>query len=196
MILVWAVIAGLIVGLARAIVGNRKYRIPQLRHLWLVIAAFIPQVFAFRLSGTRSVFPDAWVPVVLVGSQAVLLVFVMLNLRAPGFWVLGLGLASNLLVISLNHGLMPISPETVYRLLPADLPPGVWSVGERFGVGKDLVLPQGDTKLWFLSDIFLLPLSDISKVAFSAGDALIAIGVIWLLWSLGGPVKATKEQVR
>lgn len=196
MILVWAVIAGFIAGLARAIAGKRSYRIPRLRLIWIVVAAFIPQLFAFRLPFTRSSFPDNLVPFVLVGSQALLLVFVIVNIRAAGFWALCLGLASNLLVIVLNHGMMPISPETVYRLLGPDAPPGLWFVGERFGIGKDIVLTQGATRLWFLSDIFVLPVSHTYTVAFSAGDVLIAIGAFWLLWSMGGPEKINKENLQ
>lgn len=193
MILAWAVIAGFVAGLARSIHGKRRYTVPSLRYPWIILVAFLPQLFAFRLPSTRSVFPDEFVPYVLLGSQAILLVFVVLNLRAPGFWAIGIGLAANILVIALNHGMMPISPETVTRLLGPDAPPGLWSVGERFGVGKDIVLPKGATNLWILSDIFLLSIQDIYGVAFSIGDILIAIGAIRLLWLQGGPEQVNKE---
>jgi hypothetical protein len=194
MILLWAVVIGFFAGLTRAIVAKRRYQAPDLHHLWLVIVAFIPQLFAFRLATTRVTFPDQWIPLVLIGSQAILLVFALLNLRTTGIWLLGFGLSLNLLVIVLNGGMMPISPETVKKLLP-DAPPGLWSLGERFGVGKDIVLAKGATNLWFLSDVFVLILKQY-RVAFSIGDVLIALGAIWLLWSSGGPARETKEKAR
>lgn len=187
MILLWAVIAGFAAGLARALIGKRRYSAPNIRHIWLVFLAFVPQFFAFRLTATRNFFPDQYVPLVLVGSQIVLLIFTVLNIGVPGIRVLGAGLALNLLVILANRGMMPISPETVRRILPADLPPGLWSVGKRFGVGKDIVLEKGDTNLWLLSDTFVLPFSETYRVAFSIGDVLIALGAFWVLWSMGGP---------
>lgn len=187
MILLWAIIAGFVAGLSRAIVGKRPYRAPDVRRFWLVFLAFLPQFFAFRLETTRNIFPDRYVPLVLVGSQAILLIFTVANIAVPGFWVLGLGLVLNFLVILANRGMMPISPEVVRQILPSDLPPGLWSVGHRFGVGKDIVLEKGDTNLWVLSDIFVLPLSETYRVAFSIGDVLIALGAFWILWNMGAP---------
>lgn len=192
MILSWAVIVGFFAGLARAIVAKRRFTPPDLQHLWLVIAAFIPQFFAFGLPATRSAIPDRWIPYLLTGSLTLLLVFAALNFRAPGFWALGLGLIFNFLVIALNHGLMPISPETISRLRP-DGAPIVWNIGERLGTGKDLVLPQGATKLWFLSDIFVFPVGQ-DRSAFSLGDVLIAVGAVILLWSCSGSqIRKPKE---
>lgn len=195
MVLLWAVIAGFTAGLARAIVGKRRYRVPTLRYLWLLIAAFIPQFFAFQLPATRSLFPDQWIPAVLVGSQFFLLFFSALNLSVPGMGVLGLGLILNFLVIVLNHGMMPISPEVVNQLLPAGASSSLWSIGQRFGVSKDIVLTQGEMRLWFLSDMFVLPLSKIHYVALSFGDVLMSLGAVWLLWSLGGPEKISVTQL-
>lgn len=185
MILLWAVALGFFAGLTRAVVAKRRYQPPALHHLWLVIVAYIPQLIAFVLPLTRKGFPDPWVPAFLVSSQLLLLVFAGLNIRASGMWLLGLGLALNFLVIILNGGMMPISPETVNRLLPG-VSPDLWHTGMRLGTGKDVILQQGATQLWFLSDRFVLPLIR-NRVAFSIGDVLIALGAIWILWSAGGP---------
>jgi hypothetical protein len=193
MILLWAVIIGFTAGLARAIVGKRRFRAPNLHKFWILIVAFIPQFFAFRLPYTRSLLPDRTIPFFLVGSQLLLIIFAAINLSVPGFWVLGLGLMLNFLVIVLNHGMMPISPETVNKLLPPGAPPVLWVIGERYGVSKDIVLSKGDTWLWFLSDMFVLPIQNNYRVAFSLGDLLMALGAIWLLWSLGGPEKMVKR---
>ncbi len=196
MILLTAVIAGLTVGLIRARINHRPYQPFRLRYAWLVLAALILQWFAFTFPPTRSTLPDEVASVSLVLSQSILLVFAWFNRKTPGFWLLGVGLSLNLLVITLNGGFMPISPETVRWLVP-DAPEGAWQVGERFGYGKDIVLPVEQTKLQFLSDRFRTPDSPHYRVAFSAGDVLIAAGAFWLLWSVGAATtEAEKEELK
>jgi hypothetical protein len=185
MVLTAAVIVGLAAGMVRAWWGKRSYRTAQLRLPGLVLFAFIPQWLVFYQSRLGFRLSDEWVPYILVGSQFVLLLFAWLNRKQSGFWLLGSGLLCNFLVIVLNGGLMPISPETVRRLIP-DVPESRWAVGERFGSGKDIVLPAAETRLWFLSDRFLLPDWVGYQVAFSFGDVLIALGAFWLLFWLGG----------
>jgi hypothetical protein len=157
---------------------------PNLRLVWLVPVAFVPQWLTFYLPATRKLISDDLAAAVLIGSQTFLLVFAWLNRSQPGFWALGLGLALNLLVIALNGGLMPTSPETVARLVP-DALPGAWRVGRRLGSGKDVVLPIATTRLWWLGDCFVLPTWFPYQVAFSLGDVFIAGGAFWLLWTLG-----------
>ena len=186
MILLLAVLAGLIAGLARATYHRSGYHIPDLRLWWLAILAVLPQLLAFHLPYTRDIFPEGWVQAALVSSQLLLMVFALLNLDKPGFWMLSLGLLLNLTVIGLNGGLMPISPGTV-KLLAPNAPEGSWQVGERLGTTKDIVLPIEEMKLGLLSDRFLLPDWVPYHVAFSLGDLFIALGAFWFLWSFGNP---------
>jgi len=185
MLLAIAVFAGFLAGLFRARLSKRRYDIPQIRYIWLVLIAFLPQWFVFYLPVTRRSISDPWAIAALVSSQILLLIFVWQNsyqqrLRnQPGFWLLGLGLLSNFTVILLNRGLMPISPENVTRLAPNAIP-GSWQLGSRLGTGKDIVLAVDQTRLWWLSDRFLLPLPG-GHVAFSLGDVLIAAGVFFVL---------------
>jgi hypothetical protein len=186
-ILLYAVLAGLLAGLARAWLTRRNLRFPELRLLWLAPAAYLPQFLAFQYPPTRRLLPDDLAAFILVGTQLLLMVFVWANRHRPGVWLLGLGLALNLLVIVLNGGFMPISPGTVARLVP-DAPPGAWVVGERLGSTKDIVLPAADIRLEWLSDRFLMVAgSSTNRVAFSIGDVMIALGAFWLLWTVGSP---------
>ena len=104
---------------------------------------------------------------------------------------MGTGLALTLLAITLNGGLVPVSPEVVAQLLP-HIPANTWQVGER--MGWNVVLPTADTRLWWLSDHLLLPVWFPYRKALSVGDTLIAAGAFWYLWSLGSPERITEEK--
>lgn len=188
MILLYAILVGLLAGLVRAWLTGRVLRFPELRLIWLAPAAYLPQYLAFQFAPTRRLVPDDLAAFILVGTQLLLLGFVWVNRQRPGFWLLGLGLVLNLLVIAVNGGFMPISPETVARLAP-DAPQGAWSIGERLGSTKDIVLPAENIRLEWLSDRFLMGAGlRGNRVAFSLGDVSIAVGAFWLLWTVGSPV--------
>ncbi|MHB0924458.1 MAG: DUF5317 domain-containing protein [Bellilinea sp.] len=193
MILLIGVAAGLLSGLLRATLNKKPYQPYSLRLVWLVLFAVAAQWFAFSFPLPRASLSETAIRLTLVLSQLMLLVFVVGNRKTPGFWLLGLGLVLNLTVIVLNGGLMPVSPETVNWLMPNSQVDS-WQIGERLGYGKDVVLPRGDTILWFLSDQIRTPSWLPVRVAFSLGDIFIALGAFWLFWSIGGRAKSTSLQ--
>ncbi len=191
MVLVVAVLVGLSLGLGRAWINKQNYRVYDLRAPGLVLLAFIPQFLIFFLPATRSRIPDRTASILFISSLIILIAFSFFNIRKTSFWPVTAGFLLNAGVILLNGGWMPISPAMVQKLFPAVEPS--WKVGERLGFSKDIVLNPEMTRLWFLSDRFTLPEWIGYRVAFSAGDLLIFIGIIWLLWSLGGKAKDKKK---
>jgi len=185
MILLIAVVIGLAAGLIRAWLGKRHYHVPEFKFIWMVFAAFLMQWLTFNFTPTRQLILDACAKTFLVGSLCLLLIFVWGNRHLEGFWLLGFGLLLNLLVISLNGGLMPISPDAAQLLIPqgSDYQ---YQLGQRLGFTKDIVLEPESTKLWFLSDRFVTPNWLPCCIAYSFGDILIGTGAFWLLWSMGG----------
>jgi hypothetical protein len=179
MILLAAVLVGALAGFAIARLRRRSWMVPSLRGLWLIAAASILQIIIAYLPTSRSWLPDEVAALALVLSLILLLVFCWLNRRVKGVWLLASGLTMNLLVICLNGGFMPISPDTASRIFPPDVMAKFQS-GDRFSY-KDILLDPGQTRLGWLADIFLPPRSFPYQFAFSVGDLLVAGGVVWLL---------------
>jgi hypothetical protein len=159
----------------------------------LVLLAFIPQFIIFFLPFTRTRISSNTASILFVSSLVILIVFSLFNIRKISFWPITAGFLLNALVILLNGGWMPISPAMVQYLTNGKLE-ATWQLGERLAYSKDIVLAPEMTRLWFLSDRFTLPVWINYRVAFSPGDILIFIGVIWLLWSLGGIKNETKKE--
>jgi hypothetical protein len=181
MILLVAILAGMLGGLLIARIRKRRWMVPSLRKLWLVIVAFLPQFFFSYLPATSFRVSDDLAAAGLIFSLILLLVFCWFNRNISGMWLLALGLLLNLLVISVNGGFMPISPQTASRLVPPDTL-AKFSIGNRFDY-KDILLLPGQTRLVWLSDLFLPPQGFPYQVAFSLGDLLVASGAFWLLVS-------------
>lgn len=179
MILALAVVAGLMAGLGWARWRSHPYQPPDLKYLWLVFVAFLPQFVVFYLPGIRPSIPERWLAFLLPLSQALLLAFAWLNRRQPGIMILLIGTALNLTVTTANGGFMPISPQAASRLVSQEVLDDIQS-GDRFGT-KDILLPPQDTRFEWLADRFLPPAWLTYQVAFSLGDVFIAIGVFWLL---------------
>lgn len=181
MILLAALLLGLLAGAALARGLRRPYRLPDPRHLWLVPAAFLPQLLVVYLPAGRGMAPASAAALALPLSLVLFLVFVWLNRRIPGMPVVLVGLVLNLLVITANGGWMPISPQTASQL-PGGAPPSEATPGIRVG-DKNLLLRPEDTRLELLADRFLFPEWLGYRAAYSLGDVFAATGAFWLLAS-------------
>lgn len=188
MVLLIAIIAGLILTVLRAKFTGRQLRPIDLKFIWLVFLAVIPQLVTFQIPAIGKNIPDAIASIVLISSQVTLLGFAGLNLAQPGVWMLAMGLGANFIAIISNGGWMPISPITVHRILP-ELPDDFPLVGQRLGLSKDWIYANGDIQFSRLADRFTTPDWMNYHVAFSLGDVLIAIGAILLLWAMSSPPK-------
>lgn len=156
-------------------------RVSQLSHLpvrsWgLVIAAFGIQVAIIYLPLPTAALELLRVPL-LVLSYGLLAAFVWFNRSLPGIWLLGSGLLANWVVILANGGHMPVTYENLVAAGKVHLVTSPESGTLVFG-SKDVLLSLAETRLWFLSDIFVIPPPFPLTGVFSVGDALIAFGLL------------------
>lgn len=147
-----------------------------LRSSWLGVAALLAQIWVVYFAGTQAT-PGLARRVLLPLTFVLLLVFALRNWHLWGVRVMAVGFLLNLLAIGSNGGLMPISPEEVARVNLLDRIENV-QLGEPVPGSKGILMAPRDARLWFLSDIIVLPpRSPIARV-FSVGDLLVLGGVV------------------
>lgn len=142
----------------------------------LAIAAFAIQVAVIYLplpTGEQEFLRV----LLLVLSYALLTLFVWWNRRLSGMWLLGAGLLANWVVIAANGGHMPVTYDNLVAAGKIHLVTSAASGTLAFG-SKDILLSVAETRLWFLSDIFVIPPPFPVASVFSVGDALIAFGLL------------------
>jgi len=109
----------------------------------------------------------------LVASYVLLLLFAAANLRAPGVWLILIGLALNLAVIAPNGG-MPVSRGALLRSGQAS------TLSElRGGVGTKHHLESAGDVLTPLADVIAIG-EPVDQVA-SVGDVFVYAGLLWLI---------------
>jgi hypothetical protein len=191
-ILLQALALSTIVGFLRG--GKLSHlRFVSLRWPVVPLLCFASQVVILRLATSRTAGFDL-LAVALLLSNLALLLTAAANRHIPGMALLGLGLLLNLVVMLANGGYMPIAPETMARIGysgAAALPAGTRLIGY-----KDVVLPHGQTALFILSDILVLPWP-FAPNAFSIGDVLIAAGAfVTVQWAFLAPGTPQDKQKR
>jgi hypothetical protein len=155
-----------------------------LRWSWLGVAALLVQIWAVYFAGTEGT-PGLVRRLVLPLTFVLLLAFGLRNWHLWGLRVMAVGFLLNLLVISSNGGLMPVSPEQVASVNLLDRIETV-QLGEPVPGSKGILMAPRDARLWFLSDVIVFPPhSPIARVV-SVGD----------LFVLGGLIIACAEVIR
>ena len=100
-----------------------------------------------------------------IGSYLMVFVFLALNIRVPGMWLVSLGAFLNFLAIAANGGVMPADADAERRA-------GISRDEGAFENSQVLENPR----LLFLGDRFALPESWPVSNVFSVGDVLIVLG--------------------
>lgn len=195
MILAAAVILGLLVSLVcyRGHALGRIAAIP-LRSAWLAVLAVALQLPLLRSpAGPPQEF--GLQQSLFLTSQLLLLAFIWYNRRLVGVLIVGVGLLCNLLTIVLNGGFMPITPETLTRINPGTTV-DAWSEDMHYGYSKDVIRTRERTRVWALSDVLVLAPPFPRPTAFSAGDLVIATGIVVLMQGSGDQHESVGEKVR
>jgi Family of unknown function (DUF5317) len=151
----------------------------RLRVWWLLSASLTVQIVII------SVWPDGpsgLYRVLHLASYAGAFVFMWLNRRLRGFWLVGLGALSNFVAIAANMGVMPASPSA---LRTAGRP-----VVEGLFTNSTTV---ADARLPFLGDVFAMPAWIPLANVFSLGDIAIALGVILVVHGACRRIEATRD---
>ncbi|MBI2845892.1 MAG: DUF5317 domain-containing protein [Chloroflexi bacterium] len=143
-----------------------------------------PLLILFGLGLQLAIFSPWW-PATLYESigflylvaLSTLLSAVFFNRHLPGLKILGLGLASNFIVIAANGGVMPTSLEAVRQ---AEMPDVLLAL-ETEGRYRHSVPLTEDSRLPFLGDIFGVAYPLPAPRVFSIGDVFVAAGAFWFV---------------
>ncbi|MCR4398294.1 MAG: DUF5317 domain-containing protein [Firmicutes bacterium] len=169
MLIVEAFILSIIVALLRGGELSGLARV-RLRSAWLAFAPLAVQLAVFLFEPVRFQLREA-IPYLHALTYVFAGAFVLANANVPGMKIMGLGAASNALVITANGGYMPASSAA---LTGAGMIPVLQALAS--GPHHNSVLIDGRTVLWFLGDIFYVPPPFPTPNVFSVGDVLIAAG--------------------
>jgi uncharacterized protein DUF5317 len=163
------------------LLGGDVRRLGQIRlnHPELLVAAFMLRGGVVLLGATHSLLLINLARPLNVFVSLFLLAVVWLNRHLPGAWLFGLGQALNLTAIVAFGGRMPVFFVTP----PGGVDPLQASARLellRKGLDPLHVYLAHPTGLWFLGDVFDIPLLHHISVV-SVGDLLMVAGVVWLV---------------
>ena len=157
------IVLGLIVGLATG--GSVKTLADtRFQRLEILVAGLALQLAVTFLPGTF--FEERGFLLILIASAAAAL-FMFFNRNLPGMALAAIGLALNVIVISLNSG-MPVSLRAIEI---ANAP--------EFAAEGEHVLLDDSTKLPWLTDVVPIP---IAGSVLSVGDLFLAVGLALLVY--------------
>lgn len=147
---------------------------------WLAPLAFLMQAYLIFFPAERMAGLLSSRSVLLTASHVLLLLVVLRNRRLAGVKLIGLGLLLNFLVMAVNGGFMPITPDALVQI-GYDGNASQLETGYIVGRTKNVVVEPGGASLWFLTDIMVIPRPFPIPTALSVGDLLIVSGVFFFL---------------
>lgn len=156
----------------------RKLEKAPLRHAWLFAVAFVVQFAIFWPSQETALRYGRLVPALYIASFVLVLGALAVNLRTAGIPLAALGVTSNLVAIAVNGGYMPTTRAMAERCeaLGSYLP---LADASTVLVHQNSVISP-EPRLLFLGDVLSLP-GCFAGTAFSLGDVLLSVGIVWLL---------------
>jgi hypothetical protein len=168
--------------LGLAVVGGRVSNLASVdvKWGWLAPLAFIMQAYLIFFPAERAGGLLSARSMLLTVSYILLFVVVWQNRHLSGVKLIGLGLVLNFLVMVVNGGFMPIAPETLVQIGYDGNAPQL-ETGYIVGRTKNMVAEPGEARLWFLSDIMVVPKPFPIPTALSLGDVLIVLGLFLFL---------------
>jgi Family of unknown function (DUF5317) len=173
LLILGAIVGGILIGL---ILGGSLQQLSEIHLRWWPLAIL---GLALQLAPVPSLEgrTDHWLAVgLLIGSYAVLLLFVAANLRLPGFWLIAVGFVLNFLVISINGG-MPVSKHALQRAYGSGYQAILTELERNGGAKHHIARPDDD--LLPLTDV--IPLGSPIRLVLSVGDVLFFLGVTWVI---------------
>ena len=183
MFILYAVAIGILIGYTRG--GRLKcLNMHPLKKHELAIGGLIIQLLLFSGIPFFNTIPRIISAGLHILSYILLLLFILFNRKITGIPVIGTGIFSNTLAITLNGGYMP---TYVSNLESTSMEKYAESVAQ--GFNNSIAIADG-TKLPWLCDIFHLPEWLPFSNVFSIGDVIIAAGVIiYLIINMQPPKK-------
>src|SRR5439155_9818892 len=143
----------------------------QLRWLPLVIAGFVLHLLIFTPFTRSPLVGFATVPIYVL-SMILLVIWVAANWRIPGVALIAIGLALNVIAITVNGGHLPVSPESARYAGTI----GNYASEGAF-VANNSIATQDNVRFWLLTDIIAIPKQAPFANVISIGDVLLTIGV-------------------
>lgn len=170
------IVAASLIGIVAAVLAGADLR--RLAHLpvqrlWLVWVAIGVQVGVLSVFGAFLAGPVG--NVIHLATYGFVAAFVMVNRRIRGVVTMGIGGGMNLAAIIANGGVMPAS-AAAWR-----------AAGKADASGFENSFPVDDPKLAWLGDVFALPAGWPLANVFSAGDVLLVLGLVWMVYHAGRP---------
>lgn len=178
MLPLWGIVLGLAVGFLRRGRLAGLAELP-LKGVGLVFAGLVVQLLIFPTPWWSTPPLQAGKAIWHVLSYGLIGAFFLWNWRVSALWLLALGMVLNLVVIAANGGYMPASLDALRAAGRHETAAALLASADH--TYANVVLMSEGTRLNALGDWLFLPAWLPLANAFSPGDALLMLGVAWLI---------------